>query len=464
MTSDQKQKIRADLIVSAGCVITIDKERRIILDGAVAVSGTDIVAVGKADEIRARFEAGTSVDYPQGVLTPGLIDAHCHPADYLIKNIIDEKPLHERISKMVTPYEERLTEEEAYISSVATMHDMIRGGTTSFLDAGSPHVSAVARAVIDTGIRAVVTPKISDVPGPFGGSTLTLKEAIDLSDRTYDEFHGAAGGRVGVCYDLSSAGVVSDELAAMVRKHSRERGVGVVSHFTQPRPEGDVSGFRSPNLARYARLGLLDTDVTLVHIGWLPPADIELVGKAGTNVVHCPGTAMLGGAGWVSDGVIPELGEAGANITLGTDAQIIGRRTDMLSTMFVTIPAHRDSRRRPKLWPAHEMLEMVTLGAARAMGLSHRIGSLEVGKAADLVVFDATHWRPLRFTHPVNDLVYGGAGSNVEIVVIDGKIVHKDGRYVHDFDMQGVLDGVDRHAANSYDKLGIHPQSRWPIQ
>lgn len=463
MTPEQNRKSVADLIVSAGCVITIDAQRRIILDGAVAVVGNDIVAVGKADEIRARFDALQSVDFKDGVLTPGLVDVHCHPADYLIKNIIDELPQIRRLRDMVIPYEDKITEDEAYVSSVASMHDMIRQGTTSFMDAGSPQVSAVARAVTDTGIRGVVTGKTTDIAGHFGGAVQSLNEAIGLADRTFEEFHGAAGGRLRVCYDLDSADSFSDELAVLVRDHARERGVGIVSHFVQRRPDGDVLGFRNPHVARYAKFDLLGPDITLVHMGWLPQSDVELIGQTGTNIAHCPGTSLIGGAGWVSHGVIPELAAAGANVALGTDAMVIGRVTDMRSTMYLTTAAHRDARRLPDLWPAHKVLEMATLAPAKAMGLADRIGSLEVGKAADLVVFDATHWRPLRFSHPVNDLVYGGAGSKVELVVIDGRIVHQDGKYTHNFDIEGVLADVDRHSKASYDRLGIHPASQWPI-
>jgi 5-methylthioadenosine/S-adenosylhomocysteine deaminase len=135
----------------------------------------------------------------------------------------------------------------------------------------------------------------------------------------------------------------------------------------------------------------------------------------------------------------------------------------MLRVMHAALVAHRDARRKPDILPAHEVLEMATLHGSKAMGLTDRTGSLEVGKAADLVVFDATHWRPVRFSNPVNDFVYSGAGSHVELVVIDGKIVHKDGKYIYGFDMDGVLGTLDRHAQASYERLGIFPKPQWPV-
>src|SRR5580698_70690 len=115
-----------DLLISAGCIITMNSRRQIILDGAVAVSGTDIVAVGDAREIRARYRARKTIDAPQGLMTPGLVDVHNHPIDYLIKGLCDDTPQLQRLRERLIPYEDGLTEEEAYVASAATYFEMIR--------------------------------------------------------------------------------------------------------------------------------------------------------------------------------------------------------------------------------------------------------------------------------------------------------------------------------------------------
>lgn len=452
-----------DLIVSAGCVITVDADRRVILDGAVAVRGSDIVAVGKAIDVRTRYRARQSFDYPDGILTPGIVDAHNHPIDYLIRGVIDDLPQIRRLRDMVKPYEDDISEQQAYASTVATLHDMIRFGTTTFMDAGGPQPAAVARAVLDTGIRGVITSQTADRVGAFGGKAWEIGNALDRADRTYDAFHGAGGGRLTVAYNLDSADTSSDQLLERVGSRAREKGAVISGHFVQRRPEGDVTGFRNPEVARYSKFGLLAPDVTLVHVGWLPQADIELIGQAGSNIAHCPGTSLFGGAGWISHGVIPELAAAGANVVLGTDAMIICRFMDMLRVMHAASVAHKDARRRPDIMPAHQVLEMATLGGARALGLQDRIGSLEAGKAADLAVFDASEWRPLRFSHPVNDFVYSGAGSRVDLVLIDGKVVHKGGKYSYDFDIESVLATLDVHARASYERIGVFPKPQWPV-
>lgn len=452
-----------DLIVAAGCVITMDDDRRILLDGAVAVRGQDIVAVGKASEIKRAWNAKRVVDLPDSVLTPGLIDIHNHPADFLPKGLIDDQQQAARLKNIIIPYEDGLTEDDVYVASVANFHAMIRHGTTTYLDAGSPHPSAVGLAVIHTGIRGTLASKTSDIVGPFGGEVQTTEGALALADKIFEEFHGASDGRVRVFFDIDQIAGASDALAKGIRDRSQRTGVGIVSHLVERRPEGDVSGFRNPNVKRLNDLGLIGPHMVLTHIGWLPEADVELIGKAGTNIAHCAAASLFGGNGWVSHGVIPELVEAGANIALGTDAVVISRFLDMLRLMHLTSVAHKDARRRPDLFPAHEVLEMVTLNAAKAMGLSDRIGSIEVGKAADLAVFDASEWRPWAHANPVSDLVYSGAGSKVDLVVIDGKVVHEAGRYVYDFDIGAVLKRVDKAADAAVGRLGIKPTSRWPI-
>lgn len=457
------QGTEVDFILNAGCVITMDAARRVILDGAVAVRGRDIVAVGKTAKLATQFRAGRTIKLPNGVVTPGLIDVHHHPADYFPKGLIDNQQQFLRLKNIVVPYEDNLTEDEVYVASIASFHDMIRHGTTTYLDAGSPHAAAVGRAALGVGIRGTLCPKTADRVGPFGGSVPGTAEATARAERVFEEFHGAADGRIQVFFNLDQIGAASDELAGNIRDLAAAKGVGIVSHLVERRPEGDVSGYRNPNVARLHDLGLIGPHMILTHIGWVPQADVDLLAEAGTNIAHCAAGSLFGGNGWIADGVIPELYQAGANVALGTDAVIISRFADMLRLMYLTSVAHKEARRRPDLFPAHEILEMVTVNAARAMGLSHRIGALEPGKAADISVFDSSHWRPGALMNPVSDLVYGGVGSQVKLVMIDGKIVHEAGRYVYDFDIGAVLDRVDAVSEASLARLGLAQKPHWPL-
>src|SRR5579885_1659611 len=405
-----------DLLISAGCMVTMNARRDIILNGAVAIDGTDIVAAGQANDLRARYRARKAIDAPRGLLTPGLVDLHNHPIDYLINGLCDETPQIVRLRERVIPYEDSLTEEEAYVSSMATFFDMIRHGTTCLMDGAGPRPSAVARAALDIGIRAVVTRKTADRPGPFGGVVESFEQSIAAADETFEQFNGAGNGRIRVCYDLDQPATASDRLATTVRDHAIERGVGIMSHLIGRRPDRDASDFRNPDVARLAALGLLGPHLTLAHVNWLPEADVRLLAESGSNIAHCPAMSLLGGMGWITHGVIPDLVAAGTNLGIGTDAAAISRFLDLTRVMYLAACAHKDARSDPGIMRATQVFEMATLGGARAAGLADRIGSLEPRKAADLVIFDATHWMPNRFANPIADLVYSNGSAAARTV------------------------------------------------
>src|SRR5262249_11180021 len=159
----------------------VDSTRRIIHDGAIAVIGTDIAAIGPRLEITKKYTAKKRISAPNGLVTPGLVDVHDHPADYLIKGLVEDKPQLVRLRDCVMPYEDGLTDEEAYASSCATFVEMIRLGTTCFADGAGPQPGAVARAAVEFGMRGVVARKVMDVAGPFGGHIDTADAAIEMS-------------------------------------------------------------------------------------------------------------------------------------------------------------------------------------------------------------------------------------------------------------------------------------------
>jgi 5-methylthioadenosine/S-adenosylhomocysteine deaminase len=466
MQTFSKATEEVDLLISAGCIITMNPERQIILDGTVAVKGADIVAIGDAESIRARYHGRKTIDAPRGLLTPGLIDIHHHPIDYLIKGLCDDTPQLQRLRERVIPHEDSLTEHEAYVASAATYFEMIRTGTTCFMDAAGPQPEAVGNAALRVGMRGIVSCKMADLPGPFGGKAEDPLRMIALADKTFDQFNGAGSGLLRACYDVDFSPIVSDVLARLVQEHAHERGACITGHLIGRRPEAaHAAGFRNPDVKRYSDLGLLGPRTTLAHIGWIPDEDIQLFAQTGTNVAHCPTASLLGGNGWVTHGVIPELLAAGVNVALGTDAAAISRFLDMVRVMHIASTVHKDARLDPMLMSAYQVFEMATLGGAKAMGWADRIGSLEPGKAADLVIFDASgpQWMPNRFSNPVSDLVYGSSGSDAQTVVINGVVVMENRNFTDNALYQEIETAVDVAAKDALDRLGIFPTLQWPV-
>lgn len=463
MTNETDRR-QVDILITAGCIVTVDGDRRIIRDGAIAIEGRDIVAVGPREEITAAFAGRKAIDAPHGLVTPGLIDIHNHPVDYLIKGIVDDTPQIIRLRDRVIPYEDELTEDEAYASACATFVEMIRLGTTCFVDGASPQPHGVARAAERLGIRGTVAYRVMDVPGPFGGRVDDADTAIARADAVVDRWHGAADGRLRACYDIDIIPAVSDRLAEMVRDHAKERGVGIVSHFIGRRPPPDQPEMtHNPDMARLDRLGLLGPRLLLAHIGWIPKADVELLARTGTNIAHCPAASLIGGNGWVAHGVIPDLVAAGARVVLGTDAVAIARTQDMARMMMLAASTHKDVRRDPMIMNPYKVFEMATIEGARAIGQEDRIGSIEPGKAADIAIFDTSgpHWWPEPFANPVPDFVYGGTARDARTVLVDGKILMEDG-VLADVDMAAMATLVHDATASCFARHGFAHAEEWP--
>ncbi|WP_326565164.1 amidohydrolase family protein [Amycolatopsis rhabdoformis] len=453
---------QVDLVITAGAIATMDATRRIIRDGAIAIAGSRIVAVGKRDEILATHAPAKLIERPGGLLTPGLIDCHHHPAGaFLISGVVDELPQLQRLKERVIPHEDQLTEDEAYVAASASFAELIRHGTTCFADAGGPRTAATARAALDLGIRGVLAAKSGDRSGPFGGEVPSAEACLAEADDIYDRFRGAGDGRLKVWYDLDLPQAVSDTLLEGVVERVSTRDTGIVGHFIgQP-----TDASRNPEIERYQRFGVFDQRVVLAHIGWLPEDDVKLLAASGASIAHAPSSSLMGGNGWVAHGVIPDLVAAGANLTLGTDAAAASRFLDLVRVMYLAATTHRDARRDPLIMGAHSVFEMATVNAAQALGWADEIGSIEPGRAADVVVFDATSlaWSPHRLANPIADLVYSGSGENADTVVINGRVVLEDKRLLT-VDVEELAKEVDRVADTALDRLGHRPAPRWPME
>lgn len=458
MGEDSYVDRQVDLIVTAGRVVTMDDQRRVLQDAGVAIVGSDIVAVGPSVDLEKRFRARRRIDSPRGLMTPGLVDAHNHPIDYLAKGLCDDQPQFLRLKTRVFPYENALTDEEAHVASLGTFVEMIRHGTTCFGDGAGPQPGAVVRAARDIGIRGAVAMRTFDMAGPFGLKPPPTEQVIAASAEFVATYDGTAGGLIRACYDLDMPAMVSDELIAQTRELAEQGGHCILGHFIGTRAPDLARSGRNPELQRYSSRGVLGPRLTLAHIGWLPPEDIELLAATRTNIAHCPSMSLFGGCGWVTHGVMPDLITAGANIALGSDAAVISRSLDFVRIMYLASCAHKDARANPELLPAAQVFEMATRHGAIALGLGDRIGSLEVGKAADLVVFDTSepHWMPRTPRSAIGDLVYNASGQDADTVVINGRVILANHSFV-DFDVAALDPQVGAATTAVLNRIGIWP-------
>jgi len=457
-------------LISGGTVVTMDRSRSIILDGAVVVSGARILEVGKREALAARYRDADVVDARGMLVIPGLIDGHNHPAHYLTKGLLDDIATPRRWATRLYPFDVSVDAEQSYWGSMGTFAEMIRSGTTCVADPGSYQPEATIKAAVDIGLRACVTRSTRDISDPVKPTPDDLngspEAAVRKVDELYSEWHGAGDGRVRIWYGLRTSGNVSDELCRLVKSHADKRGAGIHVHLAvNPAETADVQkryGLRP--VERFRRLGLVDENLYAVHMGAIDEAEVELVAKEGVKVCHCASASMLGAFGCIAHGKFVELAAAGATLSLGTDAAAISRFLDLVREMYIVACAHKDVAIDAEVMGWHRAFEMATIAGAKALLWAEEIGSLEAGKRADLVLVrtDGLEWYPRPQLNPVANLIYSSSGEATDSVMVDGKWLMR-GRKLLTIDEELLKQKVMQNAASAAQRAKIPEEQRWPV-
>jgi len=451
-----------DYIIHGGSVVTMNASRHIIRDGAVAVKGKTIVAVGKREEIEAKHRAKKVLGGREDLVTPGFIDAHNHPIHFATKGATDDMQFQPRFKNIIVPYEHALNEEDTYLNSCATFVEMIANGTTCFNNPGSLNEDGVGRAAKEIGIRGVLAYEAADKGGGLW-EDLPWQDVLDKSEAVVEKWNGAADGRLRAWFSLNNPHRVSDELCLAVKERAAKHDVNIHGHVTMPKALAQAPGFQSP-IQRYGRLGLLSPSLYLVHLVHVLPQDIELLATNQVRVVHCPGRSMLGAGGVFATGTIPELMAAGVLMALGSDAGAVSRFLDMVRQMYLAATGHKDARLDATLVGSYKAFEMCTVDAARAMRWDDEIGSLEPGKKADINILDTTapEMHPNPHQNPIPNLVYSGSGAATKTTLIDGQIIMED-RQIKTIDVPALMKELGKAAPQMLGRINAKVQSRWPI-
>jgi cytosine/adenosine deaminase-related metal-dependent hydrolase len=458
------------MIITNGTVVTVDKGRRIIQNGAVLIEGDRIVAVGKTSELEDAFPDEERIDARGGIVMPGLIDCHIHLPQAMIRGCADGLRLKEWLADRVWVLQGLYSPDDAVTSSELCMLEMIKCGTTTFIDtllATHYDVDRTADAVIRSGMRGMLAKSIMDTPGyadDEGSMVSTMQEdketCFRVAEEMYEKWHGKEG-RVFVWLGPRPAGGATPETYREVGEWARSHDTRVTWHFA----EGDDSerNFiqetygKSPT--EFAEdLGLLWPGQVLGHAVWLDDRDVANLARTGAHVCHLPTSNMKLGFGFAR---VPDMIEAGVNVVLGTDGGPSDNMHDMFHAMNLAAMIHKGHRQDPALLPAETMIEMVTVNGAKAVGLGDEIGSLEEGKKADLIILtaDSPHLTPS--INPLSNLVYAATGREVRTVIIDGNLVMKD-REVLTFDEDRILKEASERAAAVVERSGLNLNPEWP--
>ena len=346
----------------------------------------------------------------------------------------------------------------------------MRHGVTCFTDPGNYHPDATISSVLSTGMRLVAAcscfDKTKSVMGLLPASMIESTGAcLEKTEALFERYLGQHHGRLTMSASFRGMNNASDELITGLKDLANKHRVKLQTHacFSYQTHDASVSATGKAEIERLESLGVLDENMILVHSGWLEPQELALLVKRKPTLVCSPSSSLHNGYGYMAAGKHPELMAMGVNVSLGSDHASSGV-VDMVQEMRMAACLYKEVRMNPRVMPPEHAIEMATLNGAKGVGLQDRIGSIEVGKEADFVVFDATQpeWQPLY--NPVSNLVYSATGNSVKDVFIAGEQVLKDGKLTridHDVLMQQVGESAQRIAARLDMKKLL--KGYWPV-
>ncbi|NIK68953.1 5'-deoxyadenosine deaminase [Paenibacillus sp. BK720] len=413
-----------------------------ILIGDVLVKDNKIAQIGPNIQ---DIEVDRIIDARGKVLLPGFIQTHIHLCQTLFRGRADDLELIDWLRQRIWPLEAAHNEESVYYSALLGIGELIRSGTTTILDMETVnHTESAFQAILESGIRAVSGKVMMDygteVPLPLQEKTeQSLKESVELLEK----WHGAAGGRIEYAFCPRFVVSCTEELLVGVRDLSAQYGVKVHTHASENREEISIveaeRGMR--NVIYLDHIGLARPNLILAHSIWLDEKEKRIIKERGVKVTHCPGSNLKLASGVAQ---VPELLREGIDIGIGADGAPCNNNLDMFQEMRLTAFIQK-VKHGPTVMNAKTVLRMATMGGAHVLGLEDKIGSIEVGKLADLQLLDLEdfHVYPSFDADWYSRVVYAATRGDVDTVMIDGQIV-MEGRIMKTVDKPLVLREADR--------------------
>jgi 5-methylthioadenosine/S-adenosylhomocysteine deaminase len=422
-----------DLLLENAILVTMDPRRRILSDSAVAIEDGRIVDVGDTELLRKKHQAKEVVDASHMAVLPGFINTHVHLYQNLLKGLGDDTALVDWCNATLFPLCRVMHDDSSvhnydigYHGALMAMLEMIRSGTTCFvgMDGLNP---LICKAMEQTGIRGFHSFELADRWIPKDFQTASPEEQLRSAKNIVKEWHGAQNGRIKCMVGPSAPFCCTKELLVMSREFAFENGLWLNTHLSETQYEVDVirkeTGKRPTEFLH--DIGILGPKFLAVHCVWVNEGEINLLRENGVKVSHNPESNMKLGSGVAP---VPEMLREGITVAVATDGCGSNDNLDMFEAMRTAALMHKLSTLNPKVISAQKVLEMATVDAARAIGEERELGSIEVGKRADLVLvdLDKPHLQPLHDL--VRTLVYCANGADVETVIIDGKMVYERGQ------------------------------------
>ncbi|PIE68187.1 MAG: amidohydrolase [Deltaproteobacteria bacterium] len=426
-----------DTIIHNGILITVDSDKRIIHNGWIGIRDGVIRAMDAATADQQPPAADLAVDAAGGIVMPGLVNTHTHLPMTLFRGLADDLPLMKWLNEHIFPAEAQfIRPETVHWGTLLACAEMLLSGTTTCCG-GYFHEDAVARAVRQSGMRAVPAQGVIDFPAP--GVPDPTQNIVHAEQ--YARHWMGRDDRITPSIFCHAPYTCSDHTLTAAKAVADNLGLTFQVHVAETRIERDQSieekGL-SP-VAHLDRLGILSPTTLMAHCVWVDDADMALLAERECKVAHCPESNMK-----LGEGVAPvaKMHAAGITVGLGTDGCASNNDLDLFGEMGTTAKLHKVVNGDPTSLAAESVLQMATIDGACAVGLGDRIGSLEIGKQADIVVLYDRKPHLIPMYQPVSHLVYAAGGADVRHVFIAGQQVVKNRRLLT-IDMDDVMDRVN---------------------
>jgi 5-methylthioadenosine/S-adenosylhomocysteine deaminase len=400
----------------------MDQARRVIDDGGIAISRGRIVAIGSRADIERGYTSRQRVSATGKVVTPGLINGHTHIPMVLFRGLADDLDLQEWLTKYIFPAEAKnVTEEFVRVGARLGLAEMIRGGTTTYCDMYY-FEDAIADETAKAGVRGVLGETLIDFPV---ADNKTHEQGMAYVEKFVTRWKG---------HELIVPAVaphapytVSEQHLKAVRAFSDRTGVPIVTHISETKREVDdsVRDKGASPVAYLDRIGFLNERVIAAHMVWPQESDIATLKRHGVGVVHNPQSNMKLAAGVAP---VPKMLAESLLLGLGTDGAASNNDLNMWEEMDTVAKLHKVFTGDPKVISAQEAFELATIRGAQAVHLDKEIGSLEKGKRADILVIDRDTLNQIPLYNLYSDLVYATKASDVETVIINGRLVMRNRR------------------------------------
>ena len=449
------------ILIKNAYVVSMNEKREIYNNGSILIENDLIKAIGKVDE-KLLLDTVEIIDAKGKIVLPGLINTHVHLSQQLGRGIADDVDLLTWLRERVWPYESNFDYESSLISSTACCVEMIKSGVTTFLEAGGQYVEAMVEAVKNTGIRAALSKSVMDEGIGLPTNWIkTADEEIQVQKELFDKYNNTADGRVKIWFGLRTIFNNSDDLIIKTKKIADKLNTGIHMHIAEIAAENDYvkSNKGDSTVEHLHKLGVLGPNLLAVHTVWLTDREIDLFRLYDVKVSHNPAAAMKVVLGFAR---IPEMLEKGLSVSIGTDGAPSNNRMDMMREMYLTSLIHKGRTLDPKVVPAEQVLEMATINGAKCALLENEVGSLEVGKKADLIILNPNTIHSLPLHDPIANIVYTMSSENIESTMCNGKWLMKN-REILVLNEGDLIEQVKRKSEEIKNKAKIVLPNRFPI-